>query len=102
MDLAALGSSWKTFTQGYIKPGEDTDSSGSCLVITSVSPSMSKEAGVVVSNPLLCTETSKSIQEKMEGRKPTESASFLPVSELTGEEKAFHAPQESPDFCRRD
>lgn len=36
------------------------------------------DAGVVLSTPLLCMETSKSIQEKLEDIKLTESASFLP------------------------
>lgn len=60
------------------------------------------DAGVVLSDPLLHAETGKSIQEKMEGIKPTESASFLPANELTEEEKTLHAPRESPDFCRMD
>lgn len=49
---------------------------------------------LVLSNPLLSMETSKSIQEKMKGIKPTESASFLPASEPAGEEKTLHGPWE--------
>lgn len=63
---------------------------------------MSKDVGVVFSDPLFCMETSKSTQEKTEGIKPTESASFPPGNELTGEEKTLHAPREPPDFRGRD
>lgn len=62
---------------------------------------MSRAAGKVLSNPLLSVETSKSIQEKMKGIKPTESASFLPASEPAGEEKTLHGPWESPLFRGR-
>lgn len=85
-----------------MKPGEETGSSGSFWVVISIlHPSMSRAAGEVLSNPLLSVETSKSIQEKMKGIKPTESASFLPASEPTGEEKALHGPWESPLFRGR-
>lgn len=40
---------------------------------------MSRTAGLVLSYPLFSMETSKSIQEKMKGIKPTESASFPPA-----------------------
>lgn len=50
---------------------------------------MSKDAGVVVSDPSLCMETSKSIQEKMEGIKPTESASFLLLMNSLGRKRHF-------------
>lgn len=62
---------------------------------------MSRAAGVALSYPLLGVETGKSIQEKMKGIKPTESASFPPASEPAGEEKTLDGPWESPLFRGR-